>query len=568
MTSSRLPIRRWFPFTRAGFHADLVAGLLLGLVAVPQCLAYATLAGMPPHYGLWAAILPCVAGAVLGWSNHLHTGPVAMTALLTSAVLAPLAAPGTPAWIAAALLLALLVGLIRIAAGLLRASVIADLVSHPVLAGFTAGAALVIIGSQVHSLLGVPHDGTGLMIAGVVRESADLSRQHGATVLMSAGCIAAMLALRAWAPRWPGMLIVLVTATAVSWGIGFAGKTVGAVPNGLPPLTWPTWDTSFVLTLLPGAGWVALIGFLEVLSVVKTCAARTGQDIDLDREMIAQGAASIAAASTGGFPVSGSLSRSSLALTAGARTGMAAVWSAGVVLAVLLCCGPLLAPLPYAALAAAIVVSALSLIDLGSLRRAWRANWHDGLAGLLTLVATVALAPQVAQALALGAALTVVLLLSRLMRPRVCVLGRHGDGTWRDHERHGLALGDELAVLRVEARLHFGNISVLEREVIGLRARFPAIKALVLSGEGVNEIDASGCEALRRLAADLQAAGVVLVVAAFRQPVVDTMTRAGLLGPDSMTRGYRTIDNAVHDLTARLGLRSIPDLPSGPCPAI
>jgi SulP family sulfate permease len=311
LTRSRLPLMRWRPFTRAGLQADVVAGALLGLVAVPQSLAYATLAGMPPHHGLWAAILPCAVGAILGWSNHLHTGPVAMSALFTAVVLAPLAVPGSPTWVAAALMLALLVGIIRIAAGLLRASVIADLVSHPVLAGFTAGAAVVIICSQVHPLLGVPHDGNGLMLAAVVRQCADVNQFHGATVLMGITCATGMLALRAWAPRWPGMLIVLASATMLAWTTGYTGRTVGPVPIGLPPLTWPTWDTGLVLTLLPGAGWVALIGFLEVLSVVKSCAARTGQDNDLDREMLAQGAASIAAASTGGFPVSGSLSRSS-----------------------------------------------------------------------------------------------------------------------------------------------------------------------------------------------------------------------------------------------------------------
>ena len=308
-------------------HADVLAGLTVGLMMVPQAMAYAQLAGMPPLNGLYAALLPCLVAALFGWCHQMSTGPVAMTSLLTAVVLAPLAEPGSAAWISLGALLALLVGLVRLVAGFFRISNLATLISHPVMLGFTAGGGLVIGLSQLPELLGVPGPRSLSFLGDEWQVLGRIAEAKPATLLIGLGSLVAILALRRF-KRLPSTLLVLVLATALSWAIGYGasgGHIVGMVPSGLPALAVPRWDWQTVGTLLPGAGLVALIGFLEVFAVAKACAVKTRQDLRIDQELLAQGAAAVASSFTQGFPVSGSLSRSAVNLHAGAVTGFSSV---------------------------------------------------------------------------------------------------------------------------------------------------------------------------------------------------------------------------------------------------
>jgi SulP family sulfate permease len=548
---------RWPRLTAAVVRGDVVAGATVGLLVVPQGLAYATLAGLPPIHGLYCALLPTVAGALCGWSHQLHTGPVAMSAILVATTLAPLAEPGSARWIELALLLTLLVGVVRLALGLVRASALVRLVSHPVLAGFTAGAALVIAATQLPALLGAPAAGQAAGLPQAAWQALAGAAALGWPVLaMGLGCLAAILVLRRWAPRLPGTLLVVAAATLVSWLAGYPGAVVGAVPAGLPPLTWPGGDAATVVQLLPGALLVALIGFMEVLTVTKACAARTRQGVDLDRELVGQGCAALAAACTAGFVPSGSLSRSALNLAGGARTALSSLAAAAVVALVLVAATPLIAPLPLAALAAAAVAAVLPLVDLGALLRAWRAQRDDGLAGTAAVVLVLALAPRLVEAFLAAVALALALSLRRTMRPRVADCVRHPDGRWRDWRRHGLQPAADLAVLRPDGRLTFAAAAGVEEAVLAVLAERPGVRAVVLACEGVNEVDATGSEMLRTLARQLDEAGVELALSALKAPAEEVLARTGTRA--AIPQVFRSTDEAVSALASRLDLAPFP----------
>lgn len=555
---------RWPRLDAPTLRADLFAGLAVGLLLVPQSLAYAQLAGLSPIAGLYCALLPVVVGALAGWCHQMHTGPVAMTAILVAATLAPFAEAGTTAYAGLAATLALLVGLVRIVLGLLHAADVTRLISHPVLTGFTAAAAIIIAATQVPTLLGLPAPAHPSPLLRSAHALAALAQAHLPSLAMGVTCVVALLLLRRWR-KLPGALLVVGGATLFSWATGYGGATVGALPAGLPAIALPGMDPATMLQLLPGAALVALIGFAEVLSVTRTCAIRTRQSIDLDRELVGQGAASLAASVSGAFPPSGSLSRSALVLAAGGRTAIAALISAGVVAAVLLGGTALLAPMPLAALAALVVVAVLPLIDLGALGRAWRAQPHDGLAGAATFILTLALAPRMVEGFLLGIALAIAFFLFRLTRPRVADCARHPDGTWRDWRRMGLEPSQDLAVLRPDSRICFASSAAIEDAVHGLLAQRPRLKAVVLACEAVNDLDATGCEILRGIARSLDGAGITLAVSGLKTPVETVAQRTGVIAAIGAGNVYRTTDEAVLGLSARLGLAPQPwDPPTEP----
>ncbi len=556
---------RWPRLTADVVRADVLAGLAVGLLLVPQSLAYAQLAGLSPIHGLYCALLPVVIGALAGWSHQLHTGPVAMTAILVAATLAPLATPGSSDYAALAALLALLVGTIRIGLGLLHAADMTRLISHPVLTGFTAAAAIIIASTQLPNLIGAPATTLGASpLNGFTSVAQDLTHPHWAVVCMGIGCLIALLICKRW-PRLPGALLVLGFATFVSWLTGYSGATVGALPAGLPSISLPRMDLSPVMQLLPGAMLVALIGFAEVLSATRSCATKTRQSIDLNRELIGQGAASLAASVTSAFPPSGSLSRSALSLAAGTKTAISSVVSAVVVLIVLLGGTQLLAPMPLAALAALVVVAVLPLIDLRPLLRAWKTLPHDGIAGLAAFVLTLALAPDMFRGFLYGIALAVGLFLWRLTRPRVADCSKHPDGTWRDCRTMHLEPSPDLAVLRPDARISFPSATAVEDAINSVLTTRPQLRAIVLACESVNEIDATGCEALRGIARTLADANVTCVLSGLKGPVQDVAQRSGLLDLFGSNNVFRTTDDAVKALESRLGLGPQPwDPPTMP----
>lgn len=675
------PFVRWWPqINRETLRADFLAGVSVALVLVPQALAYAQLAGLPPYYGLYAAFLPVLIGALWGCSRQLATGPVAMVALLTGAALSQFAAPGSEQYVALAILLALMVGAMELAMGLAGLGAIVNFVSHPVIVGFTNAAALIIAFSQLDKMLGVASAHGMNFVAGVWDVLQQAGSAHWPTLLMAATALAIIVAVRRFAPRWPGVLIAVVATTALSWAIGFenkllvqpeqfaddtaravvdrvlaasrtvkelgvgiaeksatlkklekslerghphllaleydiqilrfelkaaerehrlrarelrhfvfrrvsapegaadrfhleglvpdgvstdgrswrftriagnelvlsgGGEVVGAIPPGLPAIAPPrvSWDE--VLMLVSSAFVIALVGFMEALSIARAMAVRTRQRIDPDQELIGQGLANLAGGLSQSFPVSGSFSRSAVNLEAGAVTGLSSVFTWLMVLATLLFLTPLLHHLPQATLAAIIVMAVVNLVNVKAMVHAWKAHRNDGLAAVVTFVATLAFAPHLDVGILLGAGLSIVLYLYRSMRPRVVVLGRHPDGTLRDAQLYDLPTSEYVIAVRFDGSLFFANVPYFENALLEQAARHPKAKYILVVGDGINELDASGEEAIRNTVHRLRERGVTVVFSGLKRQVLRVMEDTGLDALIGKQYLFRTEDAAL-----------------------
>jgi SulP family sulfate permease len=548
------PFLRWFPASRESLRADAIAGVTVALVLVPQSMAYAQLAGLPPVYGLYTAFLPVIVGALWGSSPQLATGPVAMVSLLTAASLASIAVPGSPEYLASAIVLALLVGAVQFALGLLRLGAVVHFISHPVVLGFTNAAALIIALSQLDKFLGTPPPEGGAFLAGVARTLANLDAAHAPTIAFGACALALMLALRIHVPRAPGVLIAIAAATLVSWATGFAdeGRVVGAIPTGLPGFRVPEASLGRVTMLATTALVIALVGYMEAISIAKAMAARTRSRLDPNQELIGQGLANIAGSFLQCFPASGSFSRSAVNLEAGARSGLASVVSGALVAAVLLVLTPLLYHLPQAVLAAVIMLAVMSLVNLRALLQAWRAHRHDGFAGFATFALTLALAPQLDAGILIGAGLALALYLYRSMRPSFSVLGRHPEGMLADADLHGLPVSEHVVAARLDGELYFANAAYFEDRMLELTARFPRARQILVVCDGVNQLDASGDEVLRHLVQRLREAGITLAFTGLKHRVLEVLRATGTLDMIRAGNLFAHADEALAALAGRV----------------
>jgi SulP family sulfate permease len=555
------PFLSWFPLKRKALRADLIAGITVAMVLVPQSMAYAQLAGMPPYYGLYAAFLPVMIGAMWGSSHQLATGPVAMVSLLTGTMLIGFAAPATDQFIALAILLALMVGVMELTLGLLRLGAIINFLSHPVIVGFTNAAAIIIALSQLDKLLGVPARRSGSFLADVWELLRQAGDTHWLTLLVGIGAFAIMWLLRKYAPRWPGVLIAVAATTLASWQIGFekaGGTVVGVIPAGLPELAVPQLNGETIMLLLSTAFVITLVGFMEAISVAKAMATRTRQRIDPNQELIGQGLANVVGSFCQSFPVSGSFSRSAVNLTAGAATGMSSVVTGVIVLATLLAFTSLLYHLPQSVLAAIIMMAVVNLVNLDAIRHIWKAQRHDGLVAATTFAATLVLAPHLDTGILIGAALAIVLYLYRTMRPRVVVLGRHADGTLRDATLHDLRTSKHLIAIRFDGSLYFANVPYFEDAVLDQVARNPEARYLLIVGDGINELDASGEEVIRHLVQRLRDGGVTLVFSGLKHQVLQVIERTGLREVVGAENLFRTEDLALEAIRSAVGAGKLP----------
>jgi SulP family sulfate permease len=536
-------------------RADFLAGVTVSLLLIPQAMAYAQLAGLPPHYGLYTAFLPTIVAALFGWCSQLHTGPVAMTSLLTATVVAGVsqAAPESEAFIATAILLTLLAGLIRLAMGLLRLAVVVNFVSHPVVVGFTNAGALIIASSQLGLFLGLPLEQHGRYLPNLLRLLGRVADCRPATLGFGLAALALILALRRWRPHWPGVLITLALAVVASWLLGFesrfGGQVVGHIPRGLPAFRLPHGEWSAAPRLLLGAFAIMLIGFMEVVAICKFISAKTKEPLDLNQELIGQGLAGIVGGLFQAYPVSGSFSRSALNLYAGARTGMSSVFAGLLVLFSLLFLTPLLYYLPRAVLGAVIVAAVLGLVDAGALLRIWRTSRYDGVAAWATFVAAIVLAPRVVDGILVGVGLSVAFHLYQLMRPHVALLAPHPDGNLRDALHHHLPLHDRVVAVRFDGRLVFANASHFQESVLRALAERPQARVLLVVASGINTIDATGEEMLRHLVCDLTAGGLRVAFAEVRWPVLDVFERTGLKGLIGTANLFASPEAAYRELT-------------------
>ena len=553
-------------------QADIVAGVTVALVLVPQSMAYASLAGLPVQYGLYASFLPGMVAAIFGSSRQLATGPVAVVSLMTASALEPLAGANPEGYIAYAILLAALVGIFQLALGLLRLGVLVDFLSHPVVIGFTNAAAIIIATSQLGKLFGVSVEKAEHQYETVWNTIVAATQEtHLLTLGMALIAFAVMMLIKKLWPKAPAVLIAVVVTTLLSWWGGFevaGGKVVGVVPEGLPPVSLPTFDLDVIGELTAVAIAISLIGFMEAISIAKAMAAQTRQRLDANQELVGQGLSNITSGLFQGYAVSGSFSRSAVNITAGAITGFSSIVTAIVVGLTLLFLTPLLYHLPQATLAAVIIMAVINLVKVQPVIQAWKAEPHDGLVSVVTFVLTLILAPHLETGIIVGVLLSLGLFVYRTMRPRFATVSRFPDGTLRDVEVHGLKTDKYISIMRFDGSLYFANAGYFESTVLERVATEPDLKFVIVDGQGINQLDATGLEVLYHLTERLHAsAGVELLVARMKKQFMDTLRRSGMMAEFREEHFFARVQDAIDYAFQRLGPELTADSPLAMPPA-
>jgi MFS superfamily sulfate permease-like transporter len=672
-------------------RADIIAGLTVALILIPQSMAYAELAGLPPYYGLYASFLPPMVAALFGSSRQLATGPVAVVSLLTSTALEPLATSGSQEYIAYAILLAVLVGVFQFSLGALRLGLVVNFISHPVVNGFTNAAALIIATSQLPKLLGVDVDKAARHYETIYNTIiAAWHHTHWPTLLMAALAFAIGYGLKRLNPKLPNVLAAVVVTTVLSWAIGFAqntvvsiadinsaqasqkiakfnqavasvkrlsekraalikdlgangqprdpykeldnkyaikrigleidqykqkvkyyrkdlrglrftglrqtaahpkycatgaipenaqgdgriwkikvgnaplpvdslhltagGEIVGSVPRGLPALSLPQIDYHIIGHLLPLAVIIALLGFMEAISVAKAMAAKTGQRIDPNRELIGQGLANICGAMAKSYPASGSFSRSAVNLQSGAVSSLSSVFTSLTVAIVLLFLTPLFYHLPQSVLAAIIMMAVVGLINIKGFVHAWQSQWHDGAISVITFAGTLLFAPHLDRGIMVGVGLSILVFLYKSMRPKVVDLSLDVDRALHDAVASGLEECKYIDVVRFDGPLFFANASYLEDQIRNRRRTKKKLKHIIISAGSINDIDASGEEALSLTVDRVRSAGIDISFSAVNRSVMKVLKRTHLIVKIGEDHIYPTIEaaiSAIHPLTHR-----------------
>ena len=563
-------LKRFFPFKEwitdlrnpKNLQADIVAGVTVALVLVPQSMAYAQLAGLPPYYGLYASFLPVAIASIFGSSRQLATGPVAVVSLLTAAALEPIASSDPSGYVAYAIMLAFLVGLFQLCLGLLRLGVLVDFLSHPVVTGFTNAAAIIIATSQLSKLFGVSvvtQEHHYQTIMNVISEA--LVNTHTPTLLMGISAIIIILFVKKLSNKYPAVLISVVITTAISWYINFesrfGGKVIGVVPDGLPSMQMPQIDFSQLVNLGTVAIAISLIGFMEAISIAKAMATQTKQRLDADQELIGQGLSNLASSFFQGYPVSGSFSRSAVNISAGAVTGFSSVVTGLVVGITLLFLTPLLYHLPQATLAAVIITAVINLIKFNPIKYAWKVQKHDAIISVITFLVTLLLAPELEMGIIVGIILSLGSYCYRSMRPRVICLSKNKQGVFRNSDANNIPKCCSISVMRFDGPLIFTNAGHFENEVIERVATKPELRYFIIDAIAINEIDASGQDMLNSLSSRLYDQNIKLYFARVHKPIIKIFTDTGYSTGQWKTHFHRTIDDAIENAWSDLGCTNI-----------
>jgi SulP family sulfate permease len=537
--------------------ADAIAGITVALVLIPQSMAYAQLAGLPAYFGLYAAFLPVMIAALWGSSSQLGTGPVAVVSLLTASAVAPLAPVGSPEFISLAIMLAFLVGVFQLMLGIFKLGVVVNFLSHPVIVGFTNAAAMIIALSQLNKIFGVTKERSEFFLGDIWGVIMQLGDTHMVTFLFGALSVAGIMIAKKKFPKIPGVLAAVAITTIISWAIGFeemGGAVVGTIPEGLPQLAMPVFNMEVFWVIVTNAVIISLIGFMEAISIAKAMAAKTKEKIDPSQELIGQGLGNIFGAISSSYPTSGSFSRSAVNLNAGAITGMSSVYTGIVVLVTLLFLTPLLYHLPKAVLAAVIMTAVFGLINFSAVKHAWHASKHDGIASMVTFIATLGFAPHLDKGIMIGAGLAILLYLYRTMRPRVAILGRYKDGTLRDVKVNNLETSEQIIAIRFDGSLYFANVSFFEDAILEAVSDKPNAEYILVVGDAINQLDASGEEVLHHLYERLKENNIQLVFSGLKRQVLMVMRQTGLYekigGEENI---FANEDMALESIYKRLG---------------
>ena len=550
--SQFLPFAEWIGDLkdRKILRADLIAGITVFTVLVPQSMANAQLADLPPHYGLYAAFLPPIVAALFGSSRHLSTGSVALISLMSAAAIQPLAVPGTDLHISLTIFLALMVGLIQLGLGLARLGALINLLSHPVILGFTNAAAVIIGTSQIGILFGVevPAGGSHFVRVWQMIDGA-MTSPHLPTVGLSALAFATMLISKRLGPSVPWILIGVITTTVVTaWGdldTHHQILVVGAIPGGLPNLFLPAPTPGVIRSLLPAAVTIALVGFVGSISIAKAIATQTRQRVGTNRELLGQGLANVIGSLSQSHTVSGSFVRSAVNFRAGSVTGFSSVVAGLLGLLTLLWLTPLFYYLPLATLAVIIVMAVVGLLQVEPIVRAWRIERHDGVVSVAAFATTLTFAPHLEVGILAGIGLSLILYLYRTMNPRIVILSRHPDGFLRDVDAYGLEMCNKACMIRFDGSLYFGSAGYFEDKVLERASEMRDLEFLIVDGEGINQVDATGEEKLVSVVQRLKEAGIETLFIRTKMQVLDALERTGSYEEIGADRFYPAPDQAL-----------------------
>lgn len=561
-------LSRWLPFlgwprpNPALLRSEFWAGMTVGLMLLPQGVAYAALAGMPLVTGIYASIIPALVAVLFSASTRLGVGPTALTSLLIAASLNGLAEPGSAHWVALAAWMAILSGLLQLTMGAARFGWLLNLVTSPVLSGFTQAAALLILGSQLASLVGLRSD-WGTLLSTPSLGLLDLSAAAFGLVSLVALALA-----KGWRPLFPSAIVVVGVAGALSWAVGFAdagGAVVGSLPAGLPALNWPAaipWS-SFSDLVMPVLV-VTLVSFLETASSAKVESQRSKERWNENQDLIGQGLAKISSGLCGSFATSASFSRSAVNLYAGAQSGWATLFAIGLVLVVLLWLTPALYHVPQSVLAAVVVTAVVSLIKPHTFVRLWRIARVEAVIAGVTFALTLATAPRMYWGVLAGLLMNLSHFLYQRLHPRIIEVGLHPDGSLRDRHLWRLPpLAPHLLALRMDAELDFATASALQRRVTDHLAAHPDMVHLCLLAQPINRIDVTGVEAFDSLLALVRSRGGTLHLSGLKLPVEKVLRQAGLLDDSAGLALYRTDAEALNALRRHEdeGTAQTPDKP-------
>lgn len=542
-----LPVLTWGrEYSRENFVNDLVAAWIVTIMLIPQSLAYALLAGLPPEVGLYASVAPLVLYAIFGTSRVLAVGPVAVVSLMTAAAIGQHAMSGSPQYWAFAITLAFISGLVLLLMGVLRLGFLANFLSHPVISGFISASGLLIAASQLKTIMGVKAEGHNFfaLITELVQQAPNVHWQTLAIgvsttaflfwvrkglkpLLMRGGLNAKLADLIAKA----GPVAAIAVTTGLTWALAWdhqGVKIVGTVPQGLPPFTLPQWDLSIWHELVLPALLISIVGFVESVSVGQTLAAKRRQRIEPNQELIALGVSNLSAALSGGFPVTGGFARSVVNFDAGAQTPAAGVYTAAGITLASLFLTPALYYLPQATLSATIVVAVLSLVDFSILGRTWGYAKADFIAVVSTLLITLSLGVEIG--LLTGVAVSLVLFLFKTTRPHIAEVGLvPGTEYFRNVNRHQVTRTPGVLSLRVDESLYFANARTLEDYINDAVASHPDLLHVVLQCSAINDIDASALESLEAIESRLRASGIKLHLSEIKGPVMDRLKKTNFI---------------------------------------
>ena len=539
-------------------RADVIAGLTVALVLVPQSMAYAQLAGLPPQYGLYASFLPVMIAALMGSSRQLGTGPVAIVSLLTAAALQPYATnPET--YVTYAALLAFMVGIFQFMLGSFKLGFIINFLSHPVVVGFTNAAAIIIGASQLDKIFGVvkPEAAqTYEQVWGVLVNA--YGGTHLMTLSMAILAFIIIIAVKKYTPKLPAVLLSVTITTVISWLTGFhenfGGAIVGSIPEGLPSIVMPNFDLSIMSSMVVTAVTIGLIGFMEAISIAKAMAAQTKQRLDADQELMGQGIANVVSCFCQGYAVSGSFSRSAVNISAGAKTGFSSVVTAIIVGITLLWLTPLLFHLPQATLAAVIIMAVVNLIKFHPIKHAWKVEKHDAIVSVVAFVLTLLFAPHLENGIVIGVILSLGLFLYRTMEPRFTELSAHDGSTmFVNALDNDLNRCEVVSIVKYSGSLYFANAGYFEDRILRLIAdKQEHLKYIIVDMAGINQIDASGEEALTGLLDRCSANGVEILFARM-EGIESTLIRSGFVDRFGKNRFYERRTDALRYAWKELG---------------